>query len=85
MGIFSFLKKKEAAKPQRSAEPALKKRETVNVPGRIGNANCKYKYDGVGISLMHGVNLDSISRSAQHSTVHIARLLFLSTVKQSEA
>lgn len=60
MGIFSFLKKKEAAKPQRSAEPALKKRETVNVPGRIGNANCKYKYDGVGISLMHGVNLDSI-------------------------
>lgn len=59
-GHFSFLKKKEAAKPQRSAEPALKKRETVNVPGRIGNANCKYKYDGVGISLMHGVNLDSI-------------------------
>jgi len=59
-GHFFFLKKKEAAKPQRSAEPALKKRETVNVPGRIGNANCKYKYDGVGISLMHGVNLDSI-------------------------
>lgn len=66
MGIFSFLKKKEAAKPQRSAEPALKKRETVNVPGRIGNANCKYKYDGVGISLIHGVNLNSIF--AQHAT-----------------
>lgn len=39
MGIFSFLKKKEAAKPQRSAEPALKKRETVNVPG--ANRECE--------------------------------------------
>lgn len=60
MGIFSFLKKKETTKLKRSAEPAPKKHETVNVPGRIGNANCKYKYDTVEITLMHGVDLDSI-------------------------
>lgn len=60
MGIFSFLKKKEAAKHNISSEPVLNKRETVSVPGKIGNASCKYQYGDVGITLVNGVDLDGI-------------------------